>query len=74
MKRQAAATHEQQLLAERRACPQCGYEILNPLTDRCPRCFSRVARVETDCGSCTWQGNCDFAKIASLQKRKTSKH
>ena len=54
---------DDKLKTERRTCPQCGYAILNPLTDRCPRCFSRVERVETNCGSCTHQGNCEFARL-----------
>lgn len=45
---------------EKRHCPTCNYEILNPLTDRCPRCFSLVPREELTCGECSHQGNCEF--------------
>lgn len=68
----SADTHEEQLRREERRCPECGYAILNPLTDRCPRCFSAVARKETNCGSCTWQGNCEFAHLAHEHKKRTS--
>ena len=67
-----AASHEEQLQREQRRCPECGYAILNPLTDRCPRCFSAVERTETHCGSCTWQGNCEFAHLVHDHKKRTS--
>ncbi|MAT38330.1 MAG: hypothetical protein CL946_01865 [Ectothiorhodospiraceae bacterium] len=54
-------TLQQKLASEARHCEQCGYEINNPMTDRCPRCFAHVQRMETNCGSCTHQGNCEFA-------------
>ncbi len=65
----APATLEQQLAAERRECGQCGYAVLNPLTDRCPRCFAHIARTELECGSCTHQGNCEFARAATHARR-----
>lgn len=55
---------------EQRVCPDCAYAILNPLTDRCPRCFALVPRVEINCGSCTHQGNCDFVHLTEFQKEK----
>jgi hypothetical protein len=58
---------EERLRRERRACAHCGYEIANPLTDRCPRCFARVERVETGCGSCTHAGACEFAHAVGAQ-------
>jgi hypothetical protein len=59
----APATLELKLAAERRPCPVCGYEVGNPLSDRCPRCFGLVPRsAQTDCGSCTHQGNCQFVQ------------
>ncbi len=72
MKEPAALTHEEQLRREQRHCPTCGYEILNPLTDRCPRCFSSVERTETNCGSCTWQGNCEVAQLVQKEKKQSS--
>jgi len=59
---------EETLRDERRLCKQCSYEILNPLTDRCPRCFSTVERIETNCGSCTHQGNCEFVRAGLANK------
>lgn len=58
------------LQTESRTCPQCGYSISNPMTDRCPRCFSKVERIETNCGSCTHQGNCEFAHLYEQAQRK----
>jgi len=70
MSAQSERSHEETLRDERRHCPQCGFIISNPMTDRCPRCFHHVARVETNCGSCTWQGNCEFAHLVQ-EKRDT---
>jgi hypothetical protein len=53
---------------EQRTCPECKYPVLNPLTDRCPRCFAMVPRVETNCGSCTHQGNCEFVHLTQHTK------
>lgn len=52
---------EAKLRSEIRFCGTCSYEIHNPMTDRCPRCFSHVALSEhTDCGECSHQGNCTY--------------
>jgi predicted Zn-ribbon and HTH transcriptional regulator len=66
---QSAHTHDDQLRREKRQCPRCGYDIMNPLSDRCPRCFSAVERTETNCGSCTWQGNCEFGHLIHETKK-----
>lgn len=58
-----APTIEETLRAEQRTCPQCGYAIANPLTDRCPRCFMSIPRMEVNCGSCSHQGSCEFARL-----------
>ncbi len=55
--------------SETRTCPQCGYVILNPLADRCPRCFAAVARTEVECGSCAHQGNCEIAALKESMAR-----
>jgi len=60
----------EKLRAEQRRCPQCNYEIADPLTDRCPRCYSAVARVETNCGECSHQGACEFSKLAQHAPRR----
>lgn len=65
-------THDEQLRSERRNCPRCGYDILNPLTDRCPRCFSHVERTAANCGSCTWQGNCEFVHLVNEAKKQAT--
>jgi hypothetical protein len=55
---------EAKLRAEIRHCRTCSYEIINPMTDRCPRCFSLVPLSEhTNCGDCSHQGNCTFQQI-----------
>jgi hypothetical protein len=55
---------EAKLRAELRYCATCNYEIINPMTDRCPRCFSLVPLSEhTNCGDCSHQGNCAFHQI-----------
>lgn len=56
--------------SETRDCPQCGYTILNPLVDRCPRCFAAVARIEVECGSCAHQGNCEIAALKTTGARR----
>lgn len=68
MREEQERAHEEQLRKERRQCPRCGYEILNPLTDRCPRCFNYVERTVANCGSCSWQGNCEFAHIGEKKE------
>lgn len=71
MSTETGRSHEEILRDERRHCPQCGFVINNPMTDRCPRCFAHVERHETNCGSCTWQGNCEFAHLVhDAQKKK----
>ncbi|KXK57115.1 MAG: hypothetical protein IPM61_03380 [Chlorobi bacterium] len=58
----AALTLEQKLELEARHCPTCGYSIINPMNDRCPRCFGVVPLSEhTNCGECSHQGNCTYA-------------
>jgi hypothetical protein len=55
---------EAKLRAELRYCGTCSYEINNPMTDRCPRCFSLVPLSEhTNCGDCSHQGNCTFQQM-----------
>lgn len=55
---------EQKLELEKRTCATCAYTIHNPMTDRCPRCFSTVPLSEhTNCGDCAHQGNCEFERI-----------
>jgi len=52
---------EEKLRLETRTCGTCRYVINNPMTDRCPRCFSIVPLSEhTNCGECSHQGNCAF--------------
>jgi predicted amidophosphoribosyltransferase len=71
MTKEQAHTAEEQLQRERRQCSRCGYDILNPLTDRCPRCFNHVERTVLHCGSCTWQGSCEFAYVTEKEKNKS---
>jgi len=53
---------QQKLNMEARNCPTCGYNITNPMNDRCPRCFTMVPPSEhTNCGECSHQGNCTYA-------------
>jgi hypothetical protein len=66
-------TLDQKLESELRNCSKCGYEIQNPLTDRCPRCFEYVERIETNCGSCTHQGNCEFVHLYAENKQVKKK-
>ena len=57
------AAMQAKLRSEVRYCGTCSYEIRNPMTDRCPRCFSNVALSEhTDCGECSHQGNCSYGQ------------
>jgi uncharacterized paraquat-inducible protein A len=58
------------LAAEARTCPTCSYAITNPMTDRCPRCFSMVALSEhTNCGECSHQGSCEFQKLHAMRTK-----
>jgi hypothetical protein len=41
-------------------CPLCRYEIVNPLTDRCPRCLTTVAVAKPACGECVYHSGCDI--------------
>lgn len=53
---------ERKLAMEIRLCPTCNYSITNPMSDRCPRCFTTVPLSEhTNCGECSHQGNCTYA-------------
>lgn len=57
----AAVALEAKLQSEIRYCGTCSYEIHNPMTDRCPRCFGYVALSDhTNCGECSHQGNCTY--------------
>lgn len=61
---EAEALHEAKLRREMRICPTCSYHIINPMTDRCPRCFSAVPLSEhTNCGDCDYKGNCALAEL-----------
>lgn len=52
---------EAKLRAEIRICPTCAYEIVNPMNERCPRCFTTIPSSEhTNCGECSHQGNCEY--------------
>jgi uncharacterized paraquat-inducible protein A len=54
-------TLEQKLKKELRTCPTCSYSVNNPMTDRCPRCFSLIPLSEhTNCGECSHQGDCTY--------------
>ena len=56
-----ALTLEQKLDKELRTCPTCSYSVNNPMTDRCPRCFSLIPLSEhTNCGECSHQGDCTY--------------
>ena len=56
--------HRAKLQTEERRCPTCRFMIINPMTDRCPRCFSSVPPSDhTNCGECDYQGNCELAQI-----------
>lgn len=60
----AEAEHEAKLRRELRICATCSYQIINPMTDRCPRCFSSVPLSEhTNCGECDYKGNCALAEL-----------
>jgi hypothetical protein len=57
----------QKLDLELRLCPTCSYRIVNPMNDRCPRCFTVVPLSEhTNCGECSHQGNCTYAGSGEL--------
>ena len=61
---QAGEEHQSKLKSEVRICPTCSYRIVNPMTDRCPRCFGAVQLSEhTNCGECDYQGNCALADV-----------
>ena len=61
----------EKLATEVRTCPTCRYIITNPMTDKCPRCFSAVALSEhTNCGDCSHQGACEFQKLHAMQTAK----
>lgn len=55
---------------EERSCPQCGYTIVHPLVDRCPRCFGAVERTTPDCGACTHQARCDIAILQGKEREQ----
>ena len=61
---QAEPSHQRKLLSEERACPTCGFAIINPMTDKCPRCYSLVPLSDhTNCGECEYTGNCALAEL-----------
>lgn len=61
----ASEAHLEKLRTEERLCSTCGFTIINPMTDRCPRCFSSVPPSDhTNCGECDYQGNCELARVA----------
>lgn len=57
-----ATTLQEKLDKEKRSCPTCSYSVNNPMTDRCPRCFSLIPLSEhTNCGECSHQGDCTYS-------------
>ena len=62
--------HLAKLEAEERRCPTCGFRIINPMTDHCPRCFSSVPPSDhTNCGECDYQGNCELAQLKQGKRK-----
>ena len=60
----ATAAHRAKLASEARLCPGCSFRVINPMTDRCPRCFGAVPPSDhTNCGECDHVGNCDLASV-----------
>ncbi len=50
---------ESKLQAEGRHCPSCGYDVKNPHSERCPRCFVAVPKSKhTNCSSCAFTQGC----------------
>ncbi|MGE3802356.1 MAG: hypothetical protein AB7H80_15175 [Candidatus Kapaibacterium sp.] len=68
----AGGDHQEKLKREIRLCATCSYQIINPMTDRCPRCFSLVQLSEhTNCGECDYQGNCALAEVHQKMQEKS---
>lgn len=64
------AEHQAHLRSEIRTCPVCSYEVINPMTDRCPRCFSAVPPSDhTNCGECDYKGNCALAEVHQARRQ-----
>ncbi len=48
-----------------RCCPQCFYELLDPLSDKCPRCFALVPRANTTCTGCLHRAECNIVSFTA---------
>jgi len=71
VKNEADEAHRAKLASETRTCSTCGYYIRNPMTDRCPRCFTVVPPSDhTNCGECDFQGNCALADLQRLRDQQ----
>lgn len=44
--------------SEMRSCAQCGYSVTNPFYDRCPRCNTRLPKLDLYCGGCLHRSVC----------------
>ena len=53
---------EEQLQREQRVCLACGYEVTNPLVERCPRCFFQLPVIEVHCEGCFHHFSCPAAR------------
>jgi uncharacterized OB-fold protein len=57
----------EQLQLEKRTCPQCGYEVLFPLVERCPRCFALLPALQLYCAGCVHSPTCPVKEIKSFE-------
>jgi predicted amidophosphoribosyltransferase len=60
---------DQQLQLEKRICTQCGMEITNPFTNRCPRCLADVPVNDPGCARCLHSTGCPAKRFKNEDLR-----
>ncbi|HXG38774.1 MAG TPA: hypothetical protein VNL36_08410 [Bacteroidota bacterium] len=61
----------EQLQQETRICPQCGYAVIFPLVERCPRCFALLPALNLFCSGCIHSPTCPVKEVKTMELRGT---
>lgn len=54
---------EDKLKIERRTCANCKLVVENPFLEKCPRCYSDLTKIKTDCNECLYGSKCSFKRL-----------
>ncbi|HEY4613709.1 MAG TPA: hypothetical protein VII11_12055 [Bacteroidota bacterium] len=57
----------EQLQYETRICMQCGYIVLFPMVERCPRCYGLLPKLDLTCNGCVHNSSCPVKDIKAFE-------